>query len=429
MERTSAFLQFWSSPISFAPPAPLGADRLSGVLARVATALGRSLVSFAATVVEPTDDSYLFGYDLVLADENGITERRQVFVETASEIDPRPGVLTVPIDGTAWSAAVWLYPNDPTLTALRSLTDVASARVALETLGGPLDPTEVAVVSYRPGHRAVVQVASGDQTIFVKVVEPEKAQSIAERHELFRSSGIPVPRLLGWSPEGLIAMTALPGVDAQSVIGRLSEGKVSLEQGVFLEQIEFLSSLLAGVPSFTTARASLFDRLDWYVARLTEQLPNDRDRIEQVGLAILARGREGRGFEFTPVTIHGDLHIGQLFVDETSPSLLAGLLDIDTAGTGDPADDAAAFYAHLATFGESLADVDPAAAAHCIVLADAWLARWRYNPNAGFESRARAIAATHLLGHALRPLSADPDALSHRLLERAAWLVDAPAAE
>jgi aminoglycoside phosphotransferase (APT) family kinase protein len=399
------------------------------VLSRVAATLSRSLVSYSATVIEPTDDGYLYGYDLLLADPMGLTERRQVFLEAVPGLDTRPGVLTVPIEGSSNLAAVWLYPNDPALPALASITDVNSAREALGSLGVEIDPTEVTVVSYRPGHRAVVRVASVNQTVFVKVVEPGKAESIAERHELFRVSGIPVPRILGSSADGLIAMTALPGVDAQTVIGRPTDANLplgaqaSLEQAVFLEQVEFLTSLLAGVPSFNTARSSLFDRLDWYVDRLAEHLPADAERIQLLGTEILARGRDGRGFEFTPVTIHGDLHIGQLFVDESSPSLLAGLLDIDTAGTGDPADDAAALYAHLVTFGESLADVDPGAAQRCLSLSDAWLARWQYNSNAGFEARARAIAATHLLGHALRPLSADPDALGRRLLDRAQALV------
>ena len=386
-------------------------------------------------MIEPTDDAYLYGYELVLANTDGLTERRQVFLEPLSPAESRPGILSFPIEGSTGRVAVWLFPNDPSLPALRAVTDVESAAAALGGLGVTIEPITTTVVSYRPGHRAVVRVTSAEKTIFVKVVEPGKAQSIAERHELFRASGIPVPRLLGWSADGLIAMTALPGVDAQTVIGRrsdlglASEQPLALlqtvfpEQAVFLEQIEFLSSLLAGVPSINTARPSLFDRLDWYVDRLAEQLPENRERIESLGAEILARGREGRGFEFTPVTIHGDLHIGQIFVDESSPSLLAGLLDIDTAGTGDPADDAAALYAHLATFGESLADIDPAASARCLDLADAWLARWRFNSNAGFDSRARAIAATHLLGHALRPLSADPDALGRRLLDRAQSLV------
>ena len=74
---------------------------------------------------------------------------------------------------------------------------------------------------------------------------------------------------------------------------------------------------------------------------------------------------------------------------------------------------------------ESLAERDAATATECFRLADAWSARWRRNRNAGFDARSRAIAATHLLGHALQPRAADPTAASRSLLERADALVSA----
>jgi aminoglycoside phosphotransferase (APT) family kinase protein len=213
-------------------------------------------------------------------------------------------------------------------------------------------------------------------------------------------------------------MSGLPGVEAQHVVGRIES------HSAFLDQLEFLCSLLEVVPAVNTARTSLFNRLDWYLERLTERLPGDAARIIEVGNAIARKGAEGREFEFTPVTIHGDLHLGQLFVDASNPSEIAGILDIDTAGVGDPADDAGAFYAHLIALAESIEYRDPGSAAACFRLADAWVARWRRNRNAGFDARARAIAATHLLGHALQPRALDPTAASQRLLERANSLVD-----
>ena len=331
-------------------------------------------------------------------------------------------MLTVAVTGSDGSSsgeivAVWLYPSDPALPALRTVTDVASTADVLDSLGIAGAPTAVNVVSYRPGRRAVVRVDSESQRLFLKVVEPGKAESISERHELFRSSGLPVPRLLGWSTDGVVAMSGLPGVEAQYAVARIGD------QAAFLDQLEFLCSLLELVPAVNTARPSLFNRLDWYVDRLTERLPGDSTRVAEVGRAIAAKGAEGRDFEFTPVTIHGDLHLGQLFVDPEVPSEIAGILDIDTAGVGDPADDAGAFYAHLIALAESLEERDESAAVDCFRLAQAWLVRWRRNRNAGFDARARAIAATHLLGHALQPRAADPAAASRRLLERASALV------
>jgi aminoglycoside phosphotransferase (APT) family kinase protein len=387
------------------------------VLAHVAAELHRTLLGFSATLAEPTDDGYLYGYHLDLEGNHGIRERYLVFVEDSPRSHPRRGVISVPIDGTTASAAVWIYPSDPALPALRELTEVASADRVLASLGITARTTAVEVVSYRPGRRAVVRVTGSGSGLFLKVVEPVKAESIAERHALFRSNGLPVPRLLGWSDEGVIAMSELPGVDAQSAIARMPD------HATFLDQVEFLTTVLAEVPAFNTARPSLFDRLDWYITRLSEQLPDQTRRIALVGEAISEVGARGRDFDLTPVTIHGDLHLGQLFVDAANPSLITGMLDIDTAGSGDPADDAAAFYAHLVALGETAASFDHASAAQCFRLADGWLARWPRHRSAGFSDRARAIAATHLFGHALRPLSADWDAMSRRLLDRAEALV------
>jgi hypothetical protein len=351
------------------------------------------------------------GYQLETRDPEGRTERRLVFVEPGRSGVQAPGVLTIPVDGSSDVVTVWLYPSDPALPALRTVTDVASAASVLASLKIAASPTAVKVVSYRPGRRAVVRVDSAAQRLFLKVVEPGKAEAISERHELFRQSGLPVPRLLGWSAEGVVGMSGLSGVEAQSVIGRIED------HAAFLNQLEFLCSLLAAVPAVNTARPSLFFRLDWYLDRLGARLPADLSRIEHVGIEIAAKGAEGFGFQFTPVTIHGDLHLGQLFVDPVNPSEISGLLDIDTAGVGDPADDAGAFYAHVTALGESMNDAH--SAARCYALAEAWRARWRRNRNAGFEARASAIAATHLLGHALRPRGVDPQAASRRLLERA----------
>lgn len=390
---------------------------MRAILVRVAARLHRTLSSYKESIAEPTDHGYLRGYQLELRDASGASESRLVFIDPSLASAKAPGVLTVQVEDEDDPVAVWLYPSDPTLPALRTVTDVPAVREVLARLGISAAPTAVNVVSYRPGRRAVVRVDSPGQRLFIKVVEPAKAESISERHELFRSSGLPVPRLLGWSSDGVVAMTGLPGIEAQSAVGRIGD------VGAFLDQLEFLCSLLEVVPAVNTARSSLFRRLDWYLERLTERLPDDAEQIVAVGKQISAKGAEGYDHEYTPVTIHGDLHLGQLFVDTEQPSEIAGILDIDTAGVGDPADDAGAFYAHVIALAESMEDRDVVVAAEAFALAAAWLARWRRNRNAGFDARARAIAATHLLGHALQPRAKDPIAASRALLARADALV------
>jgi aminoglycoside phosphotransferase len=378
--------------------------------------MARGLVGYSESISEPTDHGYLRGYRIELTGQAGESESRLVFIEPGLDVALAPGVITISAGDSNDVVAVWLYPSDPTLPALRTVTDVASTAAVLDELGIRVNPTEVTVVSYRPGRRAVIRVDSEGSRLFIKVVEPGKAESIAERHELFRASGLPVPRPLGWSSTGVVAMSGLPGIEAQAAVGRI------VDQTAFLDQLEFLCSLLEVVPAVNTARPTLYNRLDWYLERLTERLPDDAERIVEVGAAIARRGAEGYSFEFTPVTIHGDLHLGQLFIDPDAPSEIAGMLDIDTAGVGDPADDAGAFYAHLIALAESLDDAR--VSGESLRLAEAWMSRWPRNRNAGFDARARAIAATHLLGHALQPRAEDPTGASRRLLERANAIVD-----
>jgi hypothetical protein len=387
------------------------------LLTRVAEQLQRTLIGFSESLTEPTDTGYLRGYELDLLGSAGERERRLVFVAVEHGGAGGDGALVLPLEGLSRPASVWLYPDDPALPTLRRVTDVASATGVLSALGVAGKPVSVRVVSYRPGRRAVVRVDTEGPSLFLKVVEPGKAESIAERHELFRLSGLPVPKPLGWSPEGLIAMSGLPGVEAQSVVGSIGD------HAAFLDQVEFVCSLLAESPSVNTARPSLFRRLDWYVERLIEALPDDRDRILIAGGAIASRGAIGLQFEYTPVPIHGDLHLGQLFVDPLRPSVIAGILDIDTAGVGDPADDAGAFYAHLIALAESLTERDGRGADESFRLARGWRGRWPRNLNAGFADRASAIAATHLLGHALQPRVLHPVEASRHLLRHAESLV------
>lgn len=101
------------------------------------------------------------------------------------------------------------------------------------------------------------------------------------------------------------------------------------------------------------------------------------------------------------------------------------MLDIDTSGWGDPADDVAALYAHLiATVVHDGGSRATVRARRSSVLADGWRRRWFRSAETGFADRAHAIAATQLLGHALSR-SAAGSAGATELIERAHRVVNA----
>ena len=91
-------------------------------------------------------------------------------------------------------------------------------------------------------------------------------------------------------------------------------------------------------------------------------------------------------------TIHGDLHIGQLFLDPGDGSV-TGLIDVDTAGQGAAADDASAFIGHA--IASAVLTAEGGDARRIAQLAELALARW------ASDAGTRALTAVHVLGHAL----------------------------
>jgi aminoglycoside phosphotransferase (APT) family kinase protein len=382
------------------------------VLHAVAGSLGARLVDAKALQVEPTGHGFTHGYLVSLVDDAGHAVEHTVFVETSPTRTTRPGVLTLTQPESGARVDVWVYPADPALPALRTAVYAEAASVVLARLGLPIDDLRVSLAAYRPGKRAVVRVDTARTPYFLKVVQPPAAEPLQAKHTQWRHEGIPVPAVLGWSGEGLVALEALAGSEVISVLDRMSH------PDALLDEIARLMQRIATVPSVAPARPSLVRRLDWYEERLIDQLPENDGLIEATSSAIARRFRAG-GTPPPSRTVHGDLHLAQLLVDPASPETVTGVLDIDTSGWGDPADDAAALYAHLiATVVHDGGSRATMRASRAAVLADGWRRRWFSWPERGFSDRAHAIAATQLLGHALaRSAAGSTDAAT--LIEKA----------
>lgn len=388
------------------------------VLDAVAASLASTLVEAQALQVEPTGNGFTHGYRATLRDAAGSVADHTVFVETSPPEATRPGVLALSNPTTGERVDVWVYPADPALPALRTAVYAEAAGVVLARLGLPVDGLRVSLAAYRPGKRAVVRVDTGSTAYFLKVVRPPAAEPLQARHTLWREAGIPVPAVLGWSEEGLVALEALAGSEVIAVLDRVDDPEA------LLDAIEALGAAIAHVPSISSARASLVRRVDWYEERLIEQLPALDGLIERTARTISRRFRAG-GAPPPSRTVHGDLHLAQLLVDPAAPAQITGVLDIDTSGWGDPADDAAALYAHLiATVVHDGGSRATIRARRSSVLADGWRRRWFRSSEAGFVDRAHAIAATQLLGHALSR-SAAGSAGATELIERAHRVVNA----
>lgn len=388
------------------------------VLGAVASSLGSTLGEVTVLQVEPTGQGFTHGYRVTLSDAQGKAADHTVFVETSPPDATRPGVLTLTQPDTGERVDVWVYPADPALPALRTAVYAEAASVVLGRLGLPVDDLKVSLAAYRPGKRAVVRVDTSGTAYFLKVVRPATADPLQRKHTQWRQHGVPVPSILGWSEEGLVALKALSGAELIGVLDTVREPRL------LLDELERLVVQIATVPSDAPARASLVRRLDWYEERLVDQLPDYDGLIERTARAILGRYRRG-GDPPPSRTVHGDLHLAQLLVDPRDPSHITGVLDIDTSGWGDPADDAAALYAHLiATVVHDGGTSATVRARRSSVLADLWRRRWFGSPDPGFADRAHAIAATQLLGHALaRAAAGSSDAAL--LLERAERVVKA----
>lgn len=292
-------------------------------------------------------------------------------------------------------ARVWAHPADPHLPALAPAAFGHAAEVLLRRLGIAADGMPE-FVGYRPGRRAVLRVPLADGGhVWVKVVRPRRIARIAEVHEELRRHGLPVPAVRGWSPEGLLVLDGARGVAATDA---------EWTPDAFLDAVDVLRARLADAPLDGPARTSLAARLPWYADSLVRALPDRREQVTALAAACGAVLAVDAG---AAATIHGDLHLGQLFLDGGE---ISGLIDVDTAGHGAPVDDEAVFIGH-AVASALLTAEHGGDAGRVWALADAARARW------SADERTSALIAVHLLGHAL-------GAVSGGAAERAGILLD-----
>ncbi|MBT0993960.1 phosphotransferase [Cellulomonas sp. DKR-3] len=274
--------------------------------------------------------------------------RQEYLLASSSRSCPRDVPGTLVARGPAGEVVVWRHPQDPLLPALGRACDPALLAPALPG-AGPV--TALRLVGYRPLRRAVVRAERDGVTWFVKVLRPAdgNAADVVARHRLLAAAGVPVPPVARADDDGLVVLHALPGVP--------------LLDAVVAGRAPALADVLAVVGAFPEAVRDLPVRRPWSArARAYGDALAVRPALGERARAVAASVRSGlRRTDAGPVVAtHGDLHEGQLLVDDAGRP--TGLLDVDTAGPGRLVDDVACLLAHLRAVSPPTREVEATAA-------------------------------------------------------------------
>lgn len=267
-------------------------------------------------------------------------------------------------------ARLWQHPADPHLPALAPAAFGHSAKALLARLGMTATGA-IEMVAYRPGRRAVLRIETATDDVWIKVVRSRRIDRLVRAHRSCAEAGLPVPALLGWSPDGLLVLGSAVGAPAADMFWDPDE---------LLDRVDALRARIAVVRWYAPAK-SIADRLDWYASHAGDSADARRIVVQVRDLLSRAPARPD-------VVVHGDLHFGQLFLDGDG---ISGLIDVDTFGVGPAAEDPAAFLAHAVASARLSSPDDRARVWR---LADRALQRWD-------AEDVRAFTAVHLLGHAI----------------------------
>ncbi len=293
----------------------------------------------------------------------GVVDHVLALTTDAPALRGAPGTLVLAGDGT--TLGVWRLPHDPSLPGLLPAMDAGAVAGLLRACGVPTRREDVTVRlrSYRPRRRAVVEVSAAGAGLFLKVVPPDDARALHDRHRELAEAGVPAARSLGFDPRGVVVLQRL---DGRSWRQALREGLASPSAEELWRAVDRLPDRLLLAPG----RPSWAEQSWHHVDLLCAARPDSADEVR----ALAADADVAASVADLPVVpVHGDLYEAQVMV---AGGRLSGLLDLDTAGPGHRVDDEACVLAHLALL--PLAHRDAAAA--CSTAFHAHLAAARSEP-------------------------------------------------
>lgn len=299
-------------------------------LRAVVDAADGRLVSWRPSQVEHRGGRVTAAYQAWVCWGHGGRPSEEMFGATVGE--DMPSGVTVVTDGRT-SIGVWRVPHDPDLPGLATAMDPDAVGRLWERFGVPGGRARVWLRSYRPRRRAVVEASAAGGRLFLKVVRPHRARELHERHRLLAEAGLPSPASLGWTDDGVVVLASLPGIPLRQAL-RSSDGPWPAPRELTRLLDRLPDTLLAG-----PGRPSWSDRADHYADQIATSMPELGPRVRAIADELERRLEAGPR---TPV--HGDLYEHQILVDN---GRVSGVLDLDTAGPGDRADDLACVIGHL----------------------------------------------------------------------------------
>ena len=312
--------------------APLMTERVPAPVVAVIEAAGSTLASLQAVQASWWPGKQLTVRCKVTA-EGGLLAGEHQIVATAGRVPD--GAARV--KGPNGAVGVWVVPNDPELPGLSSALDRATVSRLFNDIGVGSSIRSVLFRAYRPGRRGVIEAVGSPQSLFLKVVRPEEAKSLHQKHRHL-SARMPVPNSLGYSRDlGVVVLSAIPGVDLRRIL-RDREANLPTPTAV--------AALIENLPYPFDHRVttSPIDKLPRIAELLSRLVPAEAARLSQLVAAIGPDEREA------DVPVHGDFHEAQVLVQNAQP---VGLIDVDTYGLGRPGDDPAMMMGHLTLLASS----------------------------------------------------------------------------
>ena len=236
------------------------------------------------------------------------------------------------LDSPYGQVAAWRVRDDPVLVGLKAALDRAAVGGLLQDLGVPAEGLVLSLLAYRPQRRAVVRAQTPTHELYLKCVPPDKAPPLHRRHVACAAAGVRVPRAVGYDRGlGLIVLTPLPGTSVRSTLLR--------DDPALPAPAELMSLMAAfeGVELDEPARSPI-GQARGHAALLRTLLPAEAGRVDDLLGEVRAVPDGHRR------VVHGDFYDDQVLLRDGA---IAGVVDVDGAGRGHPADDAANLLAHL----------------------------------------------------------------------------------